>query len=272
MADFPLSQPDGRTALGCTLGFGSTFSSQILSRVGYDFVMIDMEHHPLSAREAGVLVHVVMAASAGKCQPLVRIPSHGPEWIKWALDAGAVGIIVPMVESRAQMENIVQSALYPPRGARSFGPALALFADLDPAATTDKYLNHTSNRIALIPMIESVQGLNNIEKIASVDGVTSVFVGPVDLRLSMGLPGSDGTESVYLEALQKILATCSRLGKPVGIFARDGESCKCRTLEGFNFLLLPGEAALLAQGAKANLEDCKNGTMAAQQTQTQTSS
>jgi len=238
MATFPTPKPDGHPALGCTLGFGTPFSAQLLSRVGYDWVLIDMEHNPLTAREAGLMTHVVVAASGGRCQPIVRVPSHGVEWIKWALDSGAAGIVVPMVGSQAEMENIVLSAVYPPQGRRSFGPALASFADLDPAATTIKYLMHTCGTIALIPMIESIQGLNNVEEIASIDAVTSVFVGPVDLRMSMGLPGSDGSETVYLEALQRILETCRRLGKPVGIFATDGESCRRRTLEGFGFLLV----------------------------------
>ena len=238
MASFLTSKPGGYPAIGCTLGFGTPFSAQLISRVGYDFVLIDMEHNPLSARDAGMMTHVVIAASAGKCKPVIRVPSHGVEWIKWALDCGAPGILFPMVQSPAEMESIIQCSVYPPRGQRSFGPAMAVFADLDPATTPVKYLSHTSATLAIIPMIESVKGLENAEAICSIDGVTAVFIGPVDLRMSMGLQGGDGNEEIYLAALQKVLRVCKRLGKPVGTFATDGETCRTRTAEGFDFLMV----------------------------------
>ncbi|KAI9743686.1 MAG: hypothetical protein M1818_003002 [Claussenomyces sp. TS43310] len=262
MASFLSTRPGGIPAVGCTLGFGTPFSAQLMSRVGYDYVLVDMEHNPLSASQAGIMTHVVIAASAGKCQPIIRVPSHGVEWIKWALDTGVPGILVPMVASGAEMESIIQSAVYPPRGQRSFGPTLAAFADLDPAATAAKYRTETSKNVAVIPMIESAEGLKNAEAICSVDGVTAVFVGPVDLRFSMGLPGGDGSEDVYLDALQHVRGICRRLGKPVGIFAADAEACRKRTSEGFDFIMLPGEAALLVAGAKANLTECKKGMRA----------
>ena len=277
MASFPLSKQGGGPALGCTLGFGTPFSAQLMARVGYDWALIDMEHNPLSAREAGLMTHVIVSASAGKCRPIIRVPSHGVEWIKWALDCGSHGILVPMVKSGAEAEELVQRAVYPPRGQRSFGPSVAVFADLDSAATAMKYRTQTSKTVALIPMIESVEGLDNAEAICSVDGVTAVFIGPVDLRFSMGLTGGDGNEEAYLAALKKIVTICKRLNKPVGTFAVGEEECRKRTEEGFNFLLvchflviralyyttdfyqLPGETVVLVAGAKASLADAMKG-------------
>lgn len=238
MVSFLTNGPSSSPAIGCTLGFGTPLSAQLISRIGYDYVLIDMEHNPLSAREASLMTHVVVSASAGKCKPIIRVPSHGVEWIKWSLDCGAPGILVPMVQSQAEMEQIIQNAVYPPRGQRSFGPTMAPFADLDAASTTAKYLSQTSKNIAVIPMIESVQGLQNAESICSVEGVTAVFIGPVDLRFSMGLPGGEGDEGIYLEALQKVLNICKSLGRPVGTFAADEEMCRKRTAEGFDFLLV----------------------------------
>jgi 2-keto-3-deoxy-L-rhamnonate aldolase RhmA len=143
-----------------------------------------------------------------------------------------------MVKNRQEMEAIVQSAVYPPVGQRSFGPTMATFADLDVGATSAKYYKETSKEVAVIPMIESIEGLQNTQTICSVDGVTAVFIGPVDLRLSMGLPGGDGDESTFLEALQKVLKICKKLGKPVGTFASDGDGCRKRTAEGFDFLMV----------------------------------
>jgi len=262
MAPFGARSPGDLPAIGCTLGFGIPLSAQIIARVGYDYVLIDMEHNPISARDAGIMAHVVVAASAGKCKAIIRVPSHGVEWIKWALDCGSHGILIPMVKNNDEMESIVQSAVYPPVGQRSFGPTMAAFADLDPAATNAKYLSETSKDVAVIPMIESVEGLKNAEDICSVTGVTAVFIGPVDLRFSMGLKGGDGTEEIFLEGLQKVLKICKRLGKPIGTFAADGEQCRKRTAEGFDFIMVPGEVALLAAGAKASLADCKKGMVA----------
>lgn len=225
-------------AIGCTLGFGILFSAQIIARVGYDYVLIDMEHNPLSAREAGLMAQVVTSASAGRCKSIIRVPSHGVEWIKWALDCGSQGILVPMVNNRKEAEKIIQSAVYPPLGQRSFGPTMAAFADLDVGATSAKYFKETSKDVAVITMIESVKGLENAEDICSVDGVTALFVGPVDLRLSMGLPGGDGNEETFLQALQKVITIGRKLGKPVGTFASDGEGCRKRTAEGFDFLMV----------------------------------
>jgi len=249
-------------AIGCTLGFGTPLSAQILSRVGYNYLLIDMEHNPLSAREAGIMTHVVVSASAGKCKPIIRVPSHGVEWIKWALDCGALGIIVPMVQSQIEMEQIIQSAVYPPRGQRSFGPGIAPFADIDREATVAKYFTRTCKDVAVIPMIESVKGVESAEAICSTDGVSAVFIGPVDLRLSMGLSGGDGDEDSYVAALQKVLSICKRLDIPIGIFAADEDACRRRTSDGFDFLMLPGEAALLLAGAKTQLAGCMRGIQA----------
>ena len=238
MASFLACKPGAIPAIGCTLGFGTLFSAQLISRVGYDYVLIDMEHNPLSAKEAGLMTHVVISASAGRCRTIIRVPSHGVEWIKWALDCGSHGILVPMVKTQEEMKDIIQSAVYPPLGQRSFGPTMAAFADLDPTATSAKYLSKTSKDVAVIPMIESVEGLENAEAICSTEGVTAAFVGPVDLRLSLGLTGGDGNEEIFLSALQKVLKICKCLGKPVGVFAANGEACKKRTAEGFDFLMV----------------------------------
>lgn len=238
MISFPPANLGGIPAIGCTLAFGTPFSAQLIARVGYDWVLIDMEHNPLSAREAGIMTHVVLSASGGRCAPLIRVPSHNVEWIKWALDCGAPGIVVPMVQSGAEVEQIVQHAIYPPRGSRSFGPTMAPFADPDTTATGAKYLAETSKNIALIPMIESAKGVEHAEEICSNDAITAIFVGPVDLRYSLGLTGPEGDETVYLSALNKIVNICRHLGKPVGVFAANGEACKKRAAEGFDFILV----------------------------------
>jgi len=262
---FLTCKPGSLPAIGCTLGFGTLLSAQIIARIGYDYVLIDMEHNPLSAREAGLMTHVVISASAGRCKSIIRVPSHGVEWIKWGLDCGSHGILVPMVKNKREMQAIIKSSVYPPLGERSFGPTMAVFADLDPAATNMKYFKETSKDVAIIPIIESVEGLENSEEIIGVEGVTAVFIGPLDLRLSMGLAAADGTEEVFLNALKKIREIAKKFRKPVGTWASDGEASRKRAAEGFDFLLVPGEVALLTAGAKASLADCTKGMKAGKQ-------
>lgn len=216
----------GRPLLGCALLIGSPFTAQLIARTGYDWVVIDMEHAPLSLLEVSHMVHVVISASAGKCLPIVRLPSHGVEWIKWALDCGTPGVVVPMINNAKEMEEVVRRVRYPPRGYRSFGPYLAPFANLDSNATVDKYFNTTSKEIALFPLIESVEAIENAEEILSIEGVTGIMVGPYDLRASMGPPGGSGTEKNYVKAIEKVAGICKKLGKPAGIAAGDEATVK----------------------------------------------
>jgi 4-hydroxy-2-oxoheptanedioate aldolase len=246
-----------RPLLGCALLIGSVFSAQLVARSGYEWVVVDMEHAPLSPLEVSHMVHAVVSASAGKCVPLVRLPAHGVEWIKWSLDCGAPGIVVPMVNNAREMEEVVQRVRYPPRGYRSFGPYLAPFADLDSGATVDKYLNETSKEIALFPLIESVEAVENAEEILSIDGVTGAMVGPFDLRASMGLPGGSGTEEKFVQAIEKVAGICKKLGKPAGTAAPDGAAVMQMTKAGYRMLLTGSDATLIVAGAKSMLSKCR---------------
>lgn len=210
----------------------------------------------MSASGMTAIVHSTVAASQGTCIPLVRVPSHGVEWIKWALDSGASGIVIPMVNTRQECEDIVSRALYPPAGARSSGPFRTIFADLDQEATPDRYKKETAKNLVVFPMIESAIAVENAEDIMSVPGVDGVFIGPVDLRASMGLDGAFGTEEVYLRALEKIVSTGKRLGLYVGVLGF-GEVLTRYTEMGFNYLLLPTDGELFAMGAKSILESSR---------------
>ena len=242
--------------LGSAITLNSPYAAQILARSGFDFLMIDMEHSPCSALETTHTVHAIVAASAGACIPLVRVPSHGVEWIKWALDAGAAGIIVPMVNSAAEAAAVVRSAVYPPGGQRSSGPFRTVFAEVgDPAAATvEQYRRVSAPEVAVLVMIESVEGLADAEAIVATAGVDGVFIGPVDLRSSMGLEGADGEEVEYVAGLSRILAIGKRLGKPVGILGAEGAALARQVSLGFDYFLLAGDWVFLAKGAAMTLD------------------
>jgi 2-keto-3-deoxy-L-rhamnonate aldolase RhmA len=249
--------------LGPSVSLGSISCAQIVARAGFDWAFIDMEHAPQSAREVTELTHAIVAASAGECVPIIRTPSHGVEWIKWALDSGAAGVIIPMVRSGAECADIIQRSLYPPLGQRSFGPFHAPFADTDRYADVGKYMSKTSKKLAILPMIESVEALENAEGILSVKGVTGCFVGPFDLRLSMGLPGGDGEEPAFIQALEKILSIGKRYGLEIGTVAGSEKAVKRKKEMGFTFLLVGSDGAFLAAGCQTVLQQSSKGVKAA---------
>ncbi|KAH0847250.1 hypothetical protein AYO21_10847 [Fonsecaea monophora] len=247
------------TLIGAAVSLGSVSCAQIVARSGFDWAFIDMEHAPTSAREATDIAHAVVAASAGACVAIIRAPSHGVEWIKWALDSGAAGVIIPMVQSREECAGIIQRALYPPRGQRSFGPFLAPFADTDSSADVAKYMSQRSKELAIIPMIESVAGVERAEEILSVEGVTACFVGPFDLRQSLGLPGGDGEEPEFIQALEKILSIGRKYGVEIGTVAGTEQAVRRKKEMGFSFLLSGSDSSFLAAGSRSVWQQCSQG-------------
>lgn len=248
--------------IGTLISFPPSISAGAATRCGYQWAFIDMEHSPYSAREATQICHSVIAASLGHCLPIIRVPSHGVEWIKWALDSGAAGVVIPMVNTRAEMEAIVNRALYPPVGARSFGAFQAPYASLDPSMNVADYCNmaRQPNQIAILPIIESKEGIGNAEDILSVPGVTGALVGPYDMRLSMGLPGAmDGPEQEFVDSMDKVVALGKKLNKVIGTLAVGEAVARKRKQQGYDFLMCGTDLNALLRGLTADLEDVRRG-------------
>jgi len=249
--------------LGCVVTLPATLAGQVVARSDMDFVMIDMEHSPYTAQQATQLVPSISAASAGRCVPIVRIPSHGVEWVKWALDSGAAGIIIPMVNTAEEMEGIIKRGVYPPRGQRSYGPFNAPYANPDPKSTMASYFANSKD-VCIMPIIESKEGVENAEAILGVDGVAGCFIGPFDLRLSLGVPGGiDGPEPVFNDALQKVLSIGKKLGKPIGSMGIGEEVARKRTEIGMDFLLVSIDAAALGAGLNSDYQTAAKGAKSA---------
>jgi len=253
--------------VGTILTMPSITVAQLVGQSDSDVVMIDMEHAPQSMEVVTQMVHAYAAASRGRGFPLIRIPSHGVEWIKWALDSGSAGIVVPMVNDVGEMKAIIDRALYPPHGRRSFGPIAAPYAHPDgPKAEGGQagYFERARNgSIALLPMIESKEGLQNVEAIVSLEGVSGVLVGPADLRLSLGLPvGIDGPEPEFADALKTIVGAATKHGKVVGIVALGEDAIRKRAAEGFEYILSAFDAGSLMSGLASELAMAKRGVEA----------
>jgi 2-keto-3-deoxy-L-rhamnonate aldolase RhmA len=243
--------------IGLFISIFSDLVAGLIGSAGYDCVIIDTEHTPMSAREATHVVHAVAAASNGTCSTLVRIPSHGVEWVKWALDSGADGIVVPMVNSEAEARQIVQKARYPPLGQRSYGPIYAPYAAHDAGKTQKHYVASKVPDLAVLVMLESAEGVQNAKAILASEGVSGAFVGPFDLRLSLGLSGGDGDEPLFLESLCKIVEAGKAAQKPVGIFATTTASLQQRLSLGFDYIINGTDSGLLAQAAETALKEAR---------------
>lgn len=249
--------------MAVSISLASPFAAQILARTGVDILFIDAEHSPLSPAVVTSMVHSCIAVSHGFCMPLVRVPSpHSDEWLKWSLDSGAAGVIVPMVHDVSTAKELVRRAKYPPLGGRGLGPFQAEFVEL--MAENDKdltsagtgwlrYVDKTVKNVVLIVMIESRSGVHNVDEILAIDGVDGVFVGANDLRFEMGLPGASGSEPQYLAALEKVATSARNLGKPAGAFSADAESTAKLLEFGFTWFLAAGDEWLLANGARLAL-------------------
>jgi 2-keto-3-deoxy-L-rhamnonate aldolase RhmA len=256
----------GETLVGSVLTMPSDIVAQVAAQSDGDFVMIDMEHVPMTVDIVTRMVHAYVAHSRGTKFPIVRIPSHGVEWVKWALDSGAAGVIVPMVSNKREMEGIIDRAIYPPGGRRSFGPLSAPFADPNwPSGGMGGYFQRAlKGEIALLPMIESKEGLENAEEILSMDAVSGVFIGPADLRLSIGLPPAiDGTEPEFLNALKKITSTAKKYGKVVGCMGMGEVAAQRRAAEGMDFILSTFDNGAMVAGFAADIANAKKGVQAA---------
>ncbi|KAK3724826.1 hypothetical protein LTR37_000874 [Vermiconidia calcicola] len=252
--------------VGTVLTIASDVIAYLAGQADGDFVMIDMEHAPLTMDVVTRMVHAYAASSRGNRFPLVRIPSHGVEWVKWALDSGAAGVIVPMVGNAAEMKAIIDRAVYPPGGRRSFGPLYAPFAHPEGAASgMGGYFERAKRgEIALLPMIESKEGLQNAEEILSLEHVSGVFIGPADLRLSIGLPPAiAGEEPQFLDALRRITNAAKKHGKVVGCMGMGEQAAMERAAEGMDFLLSTFDNGAMVTGFATELAAARKGVQAA---------
>lgn len=240
----------GEPALGAWLGLPSVPAARIMARLGFDWLVVDMEH---SAQNPVLMADMVaIIADAGTCAPFVRLPGHNAEWFKWALDAGAWGVIVPMVSTREEALRAVAHAKYPPRGIRSIGGAFGPYGFGIPNGP--EYTRIANEQTLVAVQIESIQALENLDDILSVPGIDVAFVGPNDLHAQLGLvPSTDGTEPEFVEALERIQLRAQEHCVALGIFSRDGEAAARRVSQGFQMVSVTTDISSMIAAATQNL-------------------
>src|SRR5947209_11590413 len=240
----------GEPALGAWLSLPSVSSARIIARLGFDWLVVDMEH---SAQNPVLMADMVATiADAGTCAPMVRIPANSVEWFKWTLDAGAWGVVVPMVNSREEAQRVVEYAKYPPLGARSIGGAFAPYG----FGITDwpGYARVANDEIIVTVQIESALALQNLDEILSVPGIDVAFVGPNDLHAQLGLtPSTEGAEPEFVEALERIKAAAQKHHVALGIFSGGGEAAAERVRQGFQMISVTTDLSSMIAAATRNL-------------------
>lgn len=232
----------GEPAVGTWLGLCSPVAAESIAQVGWDWMVVDAEHSPVGFE---TMVNTFRAAQLGGAAPMARVPWNDTIWIQRTLDAGAMGLVVPMVNSAADAEAVVANMKYSIKGQRSFGGSrLAGYIDGD-------YREWADENLAIIVMIETIEAVKNAEAILGTEGVVGCFIGPNDLALSMGLTFKDvGPGTEHEAAMQEVLAAARKTGKAAGKHCFNGDEVTQRINEGFQFLALSSDAGFLGMGAR----------------------
>jgi len=238
----------GAPLIGTLISLGSSAVTEAVSRCGFDWLWIDMEHGPLSLEQ----VQHILQAKRGECASLVRIPVNDETWIKRVLDLGADGIIVPQVKTAEEAQRAVSSAKYPPTGTRSVGMSRASGFGMDFA----EYIRDANDKTSVLLQIEHTDGVKNIDSIISVKGIDAIIIGPYDMSGSFGKLGQIQDPEVH-EAIETVRKACKTKGVPIGIFCLQPDLARIYLEQGYDLLCLGCDIHFLWSSAKASLESIK---------------
>jgi 4-hydroxy-2-oxoheptanedioate aldolase len=233
----------GEPSFGTWLSLESLQSARVLARSGLDWLTLDLEHSAIDWSRAATIFAAV--ADAG-CVPLCRVPEGNHHYIKRALDAGAWGIVVPMVNTVEQAKTAIAAAKYPPEGNRSAGGGMH---SLNFDAGADEYLEKANDEILVVLQTESPRGVDNAEAIYGLPGCDAVFVGPMDLRFNMRSPeGRFPTPDEHEAMIQRVIAAGKKTATPTGIHVLDLEHARQRADQGMQFIAVGSDLWMMNLG------------------------
>jgi 4-hydroxy-2-oxoheptanedioate aldolase len=236
---------EGKPQIGGWLSIPSSVSAEIMAHQGFDWLVVDTQHGAIDFNAA---LPMLQAISTTDTMPFVRVPWNEPSIIMKYLDAGAYGIVVPMIETKEDAERAVWAMRYPPAGMRSSGPFRAtMYAGAD-------YQDRANDELLLAVMIETAKALENLDAIASVPGIDALYIGPSDLSQALGLgPRYNADNPKHAETVTRIREACERHGKIPGVHTSGHVLTNRYIQEGFKMILLTTDAAGVTSGAKAEL-------------------
>jgi 4-hydroxy-2-oxoheptanedioate aldolase len=235
----------GEPSFGTWLSLGDLYATRVLARMGFDWLTLDIEHSAIDWSQAAMIFACI--ADAGGV-PLARVPKGNHDYIKRVLDAGAWGIVVPMVDTVEQAKIAINAAKYPPTGNRSLGGGMhAMNFD----ATAGEYFQKANDEILVILQTESPTGVRNAEEIYALPGVDAIFVGPVDLRANMRRPdGADPSQDEFEAMLARVVDAGKKVGTPTGMHTMDSDAALARAKQGMQFIAIGSELRFLSQKAE----------------------
>jgi 4-hydroxy-2-oxoheptanedioate aldolase len=228
----------------------SAFSAEVLACAGCEWVCIDGQHGLIGYE---TMTAMLQGLDARGVPTIVRAPWNEPSGIMKALDAGAQGVIVPMVNSAEEAVAATRACRYPPLGFRSWGPVRAALGD------TGYEPESANRRIVCIIMVETPEAVDSVDEIVDVPGVDGILIGPYDLSLTTNLNvTTPGEKPKDVEQIARVLAACDRVGIPAGITCLTADDVRKRRTQGFRLLQLSSDIGFLSQAATSIVRDAKS--------------
>lgn len=240
---------DGTPTLNGWLSIGNAFTAEIMAAQGYDSICIDVQH---GALDYSAVLPMFQAMRASGVVPLARVPWLEPGIVMKVLDAGAYGVVCPMVNTAQQAAEFVSCLRYPPMGQRSFGPTRANFS------AGANYAAEANDEILAFAMVETAEAMSNLDAIAATPGLDGIYVGPADLTFSLSqgrlAPAFDREEPEMIDALKQIVAACKKNGIRSALHCGTPEYAARAIAWGFNMTTVSGDSRLLAGAAQASVQ------------------
>jgi 4-hydroxy-2-oxoheptanedioate aldolase len=234
----------GKGAINGWLAIPSGFSAEVMAQCGFASVTVDMQH---GVQDYQSMVQCFQAMQAHPVTPLVRVPWNEPGIVGKALDGGAMGVICPMINTKAEAEAFISYCKYPPHGARSNGPIRAAMY-----GEATGYQVTANDETLAIPMIETKQAVENIDAILDVPGIAAIYVGPSDLGFSYGMkPILDRDEPEILKIYDKLIEAATKRGIYVGVHCGSASYAARAMGMGFRLTSIANDSGLMAMAAKA---------------------
>ncbi|MBB4053947.1 4-hydroxy-2-oxoheptanedioate aldolase [Devosia subaequoris] len=239
----------GERAINGWLSIGNSFSAEIMAAQGFDCLTVDLQHGVVDYATA---IQMFQAMGASGVMPMARISHLSPSEVTRVLDGGAMGLICPMINTRADAEALVSYARYAPNGIRSFGPTRAAIA-LGPG-----YDGNAEDELICFAMVETAEAMNNLDAICSTPGLDGIYVGPSDLTLALTgrryRVGFDREEPEMVEAIKRILTTAHKHGIKGGLHTGSAAYASRAIDWGFDLVTAATDVRLLAENAKQTLQ------------------
>jgi 4-hydroxy-2-oxoheptanedioate aldolase len=240
---------EGKPTLNGWLSIGNPFTAEIMAAQGYDSICIDVQH---GALDYGDVLPMFQAMRASGVVLLARVPWLEPGIVMKMLDAGAFGVVCPMVNTAQQAAEFVSYLRYPPLGQRSFGPTRASFS------AGANYAAEANGEILGFAMVETAEAMSNLDAIAATPGLDGIYVGPADLSFSLSqgrlTPAFDREEPEMIAALQQIVAACKKHGIRAALHCGTAEYAARAIAWGFDMTTVSGDSRLLAGAAQASVQ------------------